>query len=428
MSELTLTELLPMLLVLLLIEGFFSGSEIALLSSDTSKLTELKDKGSLGARLAINLKLNPEQVFSTTLVITSFCVIAFSSLITLFLHPRMSSRYLEIASILVASPSIVLFGELIPKSVFQRFANRISPIVSFPITILSRLLLPITYPLSLYTKQIGKAAAPLEEVVRGKRKSTRNVLQNILKSKKQESELSSTERGMLERILKFHDKRVRFAQIDLVNVSALEQSVTVREAIDFFLEHQHSQMPVFEERIDNITGYVHMDDILKSTRLDLPLSYFAKTVTYVPENQLLVDALIDLRTRGERLAVVVNEYGGATGVLTTEDILEQIVGDIVDEHDPDEFEGIREIGSNRWLVKAHTPVSELARLFDIQFPEGDFETLAGLLIHLFGRIPQAKDKIQIEHLMITIRQASARKVDTVLVEKVAEKNAGKLAD
>jgi putative hemolysin len=421
MVGLSIWTLVMFVPVLLLVEGFFSGSEIAILSADKLGLKKRSKLGSLGAKLALELASHPERVLSTTLVVTNICVISISALIALYFM-GMPFAHGELVAIAITSPLIVLLGELIPKTIYQRYSDRLAPWVSYPIHWAFYVFYPITKILSSYTKRLSRLVGPVEELFSGRKRTTREELQTLLTYGKAESEIKTSERRMIKRIFDFKDSEAKHALIPLVRVEAIEDSATVKEALERFERHRHSRMPVFQDRVDNIIGILETADLFTASDLTQPIRYYVTPAHYVAETQALYDLLLDMQREDNEMVVVVDEHGGAVGILTFEDIVEEIVGEISDEYDAESTGAFKELNETSWLVQARMEISEINERLKLELPHGDYETLSGFLLQQFGRIPEIRDELYFNtptgHYKFTIRKATERHIEAVFIEKM----------
>ena len=402
---------------LLLIEGFFSGSEIALLAADKLTLKKNARHGSKGAKLALELATHPERVLSTTLVMTSFCVVGITAVISLFCLERY--RYANLIAVAITSPMVLFLGELLPKTLYQRRATAIAPWIAYPIYWTYMIFYPITRLLSSYTAKLARFMGPIEEMLAGKRRTTRDELRSLLSYSRKESEIKPVEKSMIKRIFDFKDSEAKHALIPLVRVEGIEETGTVKEALERFEEHRHSRMPVFSERIDNIVGVIETNDLMTATDVQQPIRNYMSSAHYVAETQSLEDLLLEMHEEDTEMVVVVDEHGGAVGILTFEDIVEEIVGEIRDEDDIETVH-YRELGPRSWLIQARMEIQQINEILKLEMPEGDYETLSGFLLQQFGRIPEQADELYFSTpagpLRFTIRRATERHIETVLVE------------
>lgn len=420
MISLSIWHLLGLIPPLLLIEGFFSGSEIALLSADKLILKQEAKSGKSGAALALDLANHPERVFSTTLLFTSLCMVSISALIELYLL-SIESRFPNLFAIAITSPIIVILGELVPKTLFQRHATRIAPWVARPLLYSYWLFYPLTQTISLYTTRLSRLVGPIGEYLAGKTKTTREDIQALLSYTKKETEIKSTEKQMIGRILDFKHSEAKNAFIPLVRVDAISVTSTVEEALSSFDRHRHSRIPIYSGRIDNIIGLLESSDLLGAQDLKEPIQSFISSVHYAPESQALIDLMHDMKQEDHEMVVVVDEHGGAVGILTFEDIVEEIVGEISDEYD---YESLpyKTLNETTWILQARMEIQQINDVLKLELPEGDYETLSGFLLQQFGRIPDKKDELFFStphgDYRFVIQTATERHIETVIVEKL----------
>ncbi|MCM2324396.1 MAG: hemolysin family protein [Oligoflexia bacterium] len=426
--NLTVWHLLAIIPPLLLLEGFFSGSEIALLSADKLALKRLARQNARGAKLALELASHPERIFSTTLLMTSLCVIGISSLMELYFlqlsaHYPFLARNSSVIAVLTISPLIVILGELVPKTVYQRNATSLARWVAYPVHWTFWGCYPLTRLLSAYTARLSRIVAPIQELITGKRKTTREEIRALLSYTRKETEIKTSEKQMIKRIFDFKNSEAKHALIPLVRVEAIEDTSSVREALERFERHRHSRMPVYSERIDNIMGILEATDLAGATDLSHPIRNYVTTPHYVAETQSLEDLLREMRSEDNEMAVVVDEHGGAVGVLTFEDIVEEIVGEISDEYDSDALP-YKALSERKWLVQARMEIQQINDALKLELPHGDYETLSGFLLQQFGRIPETRDELFFNtgagSYKFTIRNATQRHIESVLVEKLDE--------
>lgn len=418
--NLSLGFLLTSVPLLLLCEGFFSGAEIALLAADKLTLKKQAQQGLWGARAALDLVHHPERVLAATLCMTSLCVIGTSSLIVAYFI-AMNFKNPDLLAVLTTSPLVVLLGELVPKMLYQRNASKVARWVAPPVRGVFWILFPVTRGLSAYMTRLSKFIGPIEEMLVGKHKTTREEIRSILSYTRRETEIKSSEKRMIKRIFDFQDTEAKNALIPLVRVDAIEDAATVQEALQHFARHRHSRMPVYSERIDNIIGILECADLLRASDLTLPIRNHITSAHYVAETQSLEDVIREMSREDDEMAVVVDEYGGAVGILTFEDIVEEIVGEISDEYDSD-ARPYRELSDSTWLVQARMEIQQINDSLKLELPQGDYETLSGFLLQQFGRIPEARDELYFTTpagtLKFAIRKASQRHIETVFIQNL----------
>ena len=406
--------------LLLIIEGFFSGSELALLSADRLNLKKRNKQGELGAGRALRLLKSPDRILSTTLIMTSLCVMAISVLLTLEFR-RIYGEPGEIRAVLASSLLVIVLGELLPKFFYRKFSAILVPRIAEPIFYTQKVLFPFIHLTTLYTSQIARFMGPIEMIWSGKRETAKDELQGLLTSDPEDTQIKSDEKTLIKKILKFRDKIAKDGFVQLVQVDAIERQSSLLEAFELFHQKKHSRLPVYDERIDNVIGILELSQIIRQTDLTQKIDRFIKPAIYVPENQKLEPILNEMLERDYQIAIVVDEYGGAIGILTREDIFEQIVGDLEDEDDP-EKKLIREVTPDRWIVKARTTITEINEELRLELPEGDYDTIGGFLLRQFSRIPEPGDELFFDtreaQLHFVVRDSSRRRIESVSIERI----------
>jgi putative hemolysin len=419
MSDFSPTIIL-LVLFFIVVEGFFSGSELALLSADKLALKKKSKVGDFGAGLALRLLKNPERVLSSTLILTNTCVMTISVLLTLEFK-RIKGPDGELYAVVVGSLLVILFGELIPKFVFRKLSATVAPKVAIPIFYTQKILSPVIGLISFYTSQITKVLRPIELMLVGKKQTPKDELQGLLTTDSNDTQIKSNEKRLIKKILKFREKLSKDGLVPLVQVDAIERQATLQEAFELFAEKKHSRLPVYDERIDNIIGVLELSQVLRQTDLKQKIDRFIKPAVYTSEAQRLEETLNDMMDQDFQIAIVVDEYGGAVGILTREDIFEQIVGDLEDEDDA-EKKLIRTVSPHQWLVKSRTTITQINEELQIDLPEGDYDTLSGFLLRQFSRIPESGDELYFDtkagQIHFIVREATRRRIESVSIERI----------
>jgi CBS domain containing-hemolysin-like protein len=244
---------------------------------------------------------------------------------------------------------------------------------------------------------------------------------NILEICEEKELLSSQERELIESIIEFKDTLVREIMVPRTEIIAVEHDTPMEEIFRMVVESGHSRFPVYEDTIDNIVGLLLAKDLLtfcQAPEVQLDLGQVLRPVYFIPESKKISDLLRDLVERKAQISIVIDEYGGTAGLITLEDILEEIVGEIYDEYDRLEPRLISQ-DDGSVVVDARLDVEELMEHFDRPRPEGKFESVGGLLIHLLGRVPQINDTVVINDLELTVKSADERRAKEVLVRPIS---------
>ncbi len=400
---------LPLSMILiflcLLFEAFFSGSEIAVVAADKIRLRHLARKGSGTAQLVSNALKHPERLLSTTLIGTNLSVVTSTTIATSLLVRNFGESGV-LYTALIMTPLLLILGEVIPKNLFQQRADSASLRVIRPLWLFSYLFYPLIYLLSQFAGYLSRAIGGSSE---GIPFVTKEELKSALKIGGKGSDMKVSEKNMIHRIFSFSETTVREVMIPLIEVVAIKEEATVAETIEKIAEKGYSRLPVYRSRIDEIVGILNSFDLLGATPRGKSIQTFVREALFVPETKAVDELLFQLQREGKSMGIVVDEYGGAVGVVTIEDILEEIVGEIEDEHDDEEWL-YRELGEGRYIFKARMEIDQINERLPFRFPEGDYETLAGFIITRLGRIPREGEVIKYKNLTLTIKRATDRSV------------------
>lgn len=395
------------------VEAFFSGSEIALISADRANLRRRASQGDARAVLAEQLLAKPQVLLATTLMGTNLATITFSVTVALALLSSQADNGALLAVLLV-TPMTLLFGEVIPKSLFQQHADRMVTRIVVPLRIASVVLRPGIWIMSGF----AGAMTRLLRTDRERAFITRDELAMLIESEPTgPSEITEEEREMIANVFELSEAEVYAVMVPLSEVTALPEDTTLAEAALEIVDKQHSRMPVFRSRVDDVVGVVHVFDLLQAGagNRDRTVGEVARPATFVPESMRAVDLLVELQGTGSHMAIVVDEYGGAVGIVTVEDLLEEIVGEIHDEHDPAPLP-IRAERPGVWRVEARTSVARLNEELDLDLPESEeYETVAGLLLEHFRRIPEVGESMVTDAATIRVVEASERAIEAVQI-------------
>ena len=403
--------------------AFFVSAEVALGACDRHALHARAVAGRSSAALVERMLAVPQITLATTLVGANLAtLVAVIMLGTALAMHGFSALWAP----LIVVPPLLLIGHLVPKAIVQAHADRVVDVMARPLRLASLLLRPIV-------AVVGGYASLLTRITRTDREKafvTRDELALLIESEPQSDkpEISADEREMIANVFELSEYKVGDLMVPLSEVTAMPEDAPVKEAAAEVADKQHSRMPIYRSRIDDVVGIVHVFDILQAatgrvvTRSDGgaltgTLSDLAHPPLYVPETMKASDLLVQLQTEQTHLAIVVDEYGGAVGIVTIEDLLEIIVGDIDDEYDT-EPSAIRAEKPGVWKIEARTSVARVNKELELKLPESDdYETIAGLLIAKLRRIPAPGELITIGAQQIEIVQATDRAIEAVRITK-----------
>ncbi len=381
-------DAMPWIAGCVLLQGFFSGSEIAMVSADRVGLAQRAQNGHLGSALAARLLEKEERLLGTCLIGSQLAVVTGTTLVwwTAAASGAPNGWLFALAFVPVA----LLFGDAIPKALYQGHADTLAPIVALPLVALQLLFRPFLAVVSVWTDLLRAFTGRADEVP-----VTREEILKLLEN----PDIPATEQRLIRGVFEIRDTVVEEVMTPLVQVDAIPCDARTDFAADVAHRTGHSRVPVFRDRIDNLVGVVQAHDLLFHSGADITVEALMRPVLYVPETQR-VDALLEqMRASRSHFAVVVDEYGGSVGVVTVEDVLEEIVGEIRDERDV-ETPGIVQLGERTWRVPGQAEVWELDTVIGRELPKGDYETVSGLILARIGRIPKTGEVILVDDIFV----------------------------
>jgi CBS domain containing-hemolysin-like protein len=399
-----------------LAQAFFVTSEVALSACDRSRLRARAAAGDLRARHTERLLAAPQVTLATTLVGATLAAL----IPVLLVASELSAQDITpLWAPVIVVPPLLVFGHLIPKLVVQSHADALVDALATPLRLASFVLRPLVFI-------VGGYASLLTRLVRTDRKKafvTRDELAMLIESDPETDrpEIGADERAMIANVFELSGYKVGELMVPLSEVTALPEDAGIAEAALEVADKQHSRMPIYRSRVDDIVGIVHVFDLLQAASRGKPegntLASLAHPPIYVPQTMKASDLLVQLQTEQQHLAIVVDEYGGAVGICTIEDLLEIIVGDIDDEYD-NEPPAIRAERPGVWRVEARTSVARVNAELDVGLPESeDYETVAGLLIEKLRHIPAKAELLTLPHATIEVVEATDRAVEIVRIVK-----------
>ncbi len=417
-----LTALIVMLFLLLL-KGFFSGSEIALVSSDKIKLRHAAKQGNQGAALALKLFQTPDVLLSTTLVGTNVSTVVLTTIGTLLMIGLLGDSG-NIYAFLILTPVLLILGEIVPKSVYQQKSNELTPVIIYPLRWASMLFYPIVFIFS----RVARAAARLTGA--GKIEQplfvTREQLRTVLDMAEHEAALDAFGRGRIRRVIRFAETTVAEVMIPIAEATAINRNETTQNAIALVRRHGYNRLPVYEKTASNITGLVTLTtwDLMDEALAEQSLASLIKPPLYVSPLQTIDQLLPILHKRSDHMAIVVDEFGTAIGMITVEDIVEEVVGEIDVGYDFEEYLPKRKrvyekLAEEVFLMDSRLPISEANEILRIELPTTEFHTVGGLVLARLRHIPAQGEYIVENGYRFTVVKADARSIEKLRVEPEA---------
>lgn len=405
------------LIILIALNAFFAATEIAFISLNDVKI-ELKAKEGNKKAIKIQKMLKDPSKFLATIQIgitlagflsSAFASDAFADLLAPKLHSAMSglslAQWKQISIIiitLILSYFTLVFGELVPKRIAMKYSEKLSFFAIGIIRTISIFTLPfvklLTFSTNVISKIFGVTGEDEEQV-------SEEEIKMMVDVGEEKGTIEAGEKEMINNVFEFNDRVVSEIMIPRTQVYALDMELTISEAIDLLNEDtRYSRVPIFDENIDNIKGIVYLKDMLLTQKnKNTKLKNIAREATFILEGLYIDDAFKELKKTKKQIAIVVDEYGGTAGIITMEDILEELVGEIYDEYDVVESK-YKKIDNNTYILDGELPIYEVEKILEVDLPEGDYDTISGYLLMELNRIPNDKEKgIVIETEKVTYR-------------------------
>ncbi|MBT5469587.1 MAG: HlyC/CorC family transporter [Nitrospina sp.] len=403
-------------LLAILIEAFFSGSEIGMVSVNRIKMQKLAEEGNSAAQAILKLLDNPEKLFTTTSLGTNLAMVTSTAIFTAFMVERFG-QFGEWMAMLIIFPLVFFGGEIIPKVIFQNRADSLMPIMIHPLNLFYKCCGPFIKWLSNTSQNLTNRVP--EGVTEKTFTFSRDQLRKVLSLDSQTVDLGVTEKKIIHNIFNFGELTAEQCMVPLVQMTAIKDTANMQEAHEMANDSGYSRLPVFHERMHNLIGIMNAFDLLDQEMDETPITNLIRPVHYIPPNKKIDDLLKELQQGGLHIAFVVDEYGGCIGLVTIEDLLEKIVGEIEDEYDKPEklYEPYAEGG---FLVEGNTEISVLNETLGWELPGGDFETIAGLVIDRLEKIPHPGDQVLAGPYRLTVKDSSKRKIQSIIVRKLED--------
>ncbi|MCE5338731.1 MAG: hemolysin family protein [Methanomicrobiaceae archaeon] len=395
-------------LICLLLSGFFSSSEVALISITRAKVRALLNQGRKGAEALDTLKRSTDTILITILIGNNIANVAAASLATAIAIGMYGDVGIGIATFFTVILMLV-FGEIGPKMYASRNTEELALRVARPILYLSKAIYPVLWVSDHIRQQFAFRPGVAEPVV------TEEEIKEWIDVGEEEGTIEEQERDMLYSVLRFGDTTVREVMTPRIDVVMIEDTSTLENALSIFNETGFSRIPVYHEQIDNVIGLLNIKDIFAAV-FRQQMSAMIRDMMYepyfVPESKKIDELLKELQVKKQHMAVVLDEYGSFAGIVTVEDMLEELVGEIMDEFDEEEPE-VQRIDEGVFLVDARAWVEHLNEDLDLNLPLMDsYESIGGLVIDRLGHIPRRGEVVKIEEsgIMLVVMQMRGRRI------------------
>ena len=404
-------------LLFLILSAFFSSSEAAFLSLQKTRVTHLVSTGVPGAARVASMANEPERLLSTILLGNNLVNVAFAALVTVMIVSALGEGKGLAISTGVATAVLLIAGETIPKTLAVRHSEGVALKYARPLKWIETLFLPLVIVLQWTSRRTSSIFGGVSE--RGS--ITEGELRTLIDIGEAEGTFEPAEAEMLENVFRFGDRQVREVMTPRNEMVSIERGSALQAFLDVYADYSHTRFPVYQEDPDNIIGILSAKDILKamSTRgitPSEPVTLAIRDAFYVPETKRIAELFDELRHSGNQMAIAVDEYGGLAGLVTLKRLSEEVVGPVGEEGagPEEEYETIDE---NTFQIDGGMDIGEVNEELGIALPEGDFETIAGFVLDVLGRIPQEREHFEYESLRFEIVQMQNLKIETIKVTR-----------
>ncbi|MDZ7672099.1 MAG: hemolysin family protein [Halanaerobiales bacterium] len=397
---------------LLILSGFFSGSETAFMSANRVRIRELVNEGDKKAERVDKLLEDQTKLLTTILIGNNLVNIAASAIATSIAINMFGSKGVGIATGVVTFV-ILVFGEITPKSIGNNNPIKYAKLASVILLWMEKILYPIILFFTILIKKligedkmISSAFISEEEVRR------------FVNVSEEEGAIKESEKEMIQSVFEFDDIVVKEIMVPRIDMVCVSKESSIEEIVDLAVEQGHSRIPIFEESIDDIIGLIYVKDLLQllqKGKENLTLGDLIKPIYFIPESKQINKLLKEMQNRREHMAVILDEYGGTSGLITIEDLLEEIVGDIQDEFDL-ENKQINLINNKEILVDARVDLDDLNEILPVPLlDEESYETISGFVLHKLGYLPEEKEIIELEGITIEIEKIDEHRIQKLRI-------------
>lgn len=399
------------LIILLFLSAFFSAAEVAFLTSDKIKLKEMANKGISYAQKVLKLRLDRENTLTAILLLNNIVNIAATVVATMIGTKIADINKLDQGIVaawvtIIMTFIIVVFAEMLPKTAGSRVPITIAKISFLPMWIIFKIVSPLVW----IFRKISEGMLWLFHLKPDPNQTsivTEEELEAMINISHQEGIIPTEERVMIEKVFEFGDTTVYDIMVPRVDMVTLPNTVTLNQLSKFIQESGHSRIPIYKDTPDNIIGILHVKDLIpllsSRSKKELELEEIMRDPYFIPDTKHISEVFKDMRSKRIHLAIVVDEYGGVSGLVTLEDLLEELVGEIQDEYDEEE-EQVKKINGNTYVLAADMSIDEVNTALDIEISGENFDTLAGFMVDRLGHLGKAGEKVETEEYTFVIDQ------------------------
>lgn len=407
-----------LLFVCLLLSGFFSSSEVAFVSLQKMRLRHLANTEGGAAKQVATMTENPERLLTTILLGNNLVNTAAAALATVIAASVLAEGYAVIAATAGVTVLLLVFGEVFPKTVATRYGVRMAMLYATPMRVLIWVLSPIAFVFVWIADKLARlvGAPPARQTL-----VSEDDIRTAVSVGAEEGTLVESEAEMLERVFRFGDHRVGEVMTPRPDIRWVEKGTELPDFLSIYAEHPHSRFPIYEDTIDSVVGILWIKDVLMAQAKgtidqNSIIDKLVRPAYFIPESKLIAELFAELQKSRVQAAIVIDEFGGTAGLVTMEQLLEEIVGEF-----GDELAKVRKtyetISENSFQIDGGMRLDDANEKLDLDLPEGEYETVAGLVLSLLGRIPGEGEQLRFGNLKIVITEMKGVKIGKILITK-----------
>ena len=402
---------LSFLVFFILMSAFFSSAETALMTVSNIRLRTIAQRGRKNALILLKILDKKEKMLSAILIGNNIVNLSASALAT-SLSIKLWGDYAVGLATGVLTLLVLVFGEISPKTLASRYSEDLAMFYAKPIYALMFILTPLIFLVNIFAGAVlflfGANTRSSKEHI------TEEEIRTIVDVGHEEGILENEERKMINNVFDFGDTIVRDVMTPRIDMVAIDITADFDELISLYRQEQYTRIPVYEESTDNIVGIINVKDLLlNDNKKDFKIKDILREPLFTYEHQSLAKLFMEMKKNFHNIVIVLDEYGTAAGLLTLEDILEEIFGDIRDEYDRDEEESIKKLGEKEYLVDASMKLGDINEYFNIDLSSEDYESIGGLVLEKLGHLPEENEELEVSDIRIKVEKMAKNRIDTL---------------
>ncbi len=404
---------LAVVVLLIVVVAVLGAAEVSITRTNRVRAYRFQEEGRRGATSLVKIAENPAPFLNVVLLLVLLSTIGGTTIAT-SLAVRVFHGAGEIVATLVMTVLLFVFAEVTPKTFAIQQTDRVALFLAPLIVGLGRLVGPLATGLV----KMANVVMPGKGLPQGPF-ITEHELRALAEVASDEEQIEEGEKELIHSIFEFGDTIVREVMLPRPDITAIEADKSLRDVQALVLQHGYSRIPVFEDNLDQVTGIVYAKDVLKALhqgKHDMPLSEIVREAHFVPESKRVADLLREMQKEKFHIALVTDEYGSVVGLITLEDLLEELVGEITDEYDTEEPE-LEQVADGVFRVDGKLSIDEVNELLDVELPDEEWDTVGGLMLGLLGSIPDEGEEVSFQNLRFTAERVDGRRISKVLITR-----------